>query len=136
MRCPEHYLQHPDRIKLELLPIIPAPQWSDASLPLGLSLLSIRLYAPGKWLRITAPGVDPELAINALVVDCKSLPTGKSQYQLKLAFPDKEQLFKARMLEQLCQISITQEDAPDEDAEKLALEWIESEAAHFPSDGI
>lgn len=136
MRCPEHYLQHPDRIKLELFPIVPAPQWSDASLPLGLSLLSLRLYTPGKWLRITAPGVDPELAINALVVDCQSLATGESQYQLKLAFPDKEQLFRARMLEQLCQISITQEDAPDEDAEKLALEWIESEAAHFPSDGI
>ncbi len=136
MRCPEHYLQHPDRIKLELFPIVPAPHWSDASLPLGLSLLSLRLYTPGKWLRITAPGVDPELTINALVVECQSPSSGKGQYQLKLAFPDKEQLFRARMLEQLCQISITQQDAPEEDAEKLALEWIESEAAHFPSDGL
>ncbi len=136
MRCPEHYLQHPDRIKLELLPIVPAPQWSDASLPLGLSLLSFRLYTPGKWLRITAPGVDPDLGINALVVECLPVPGQKSQYRLKLAFPDQEQLFRARMLEQLCQICISQEDAPDEDAEKLALEWIESEAAHFPSDGL
>lgn len=136
MRCPEHYLQHPDRIKLELLPIVPAPQWSDASLPLGLSLLSFRIYTPGKWLRITAPGVDPDLGINALVVECLPVPGQESQYRLKLAFPDQEQLFRARMLEQLCQICISQEDAPDDDAEKLALEWIESEAAHFPSDGL
>ncbi|MBP0049115.1 hypothetical protein H9C73_10230 [Marinobacterium sp. AK62] len=136
MRCPEHYLQHPDQIKLELLPIAPTPQWSDPSLPLGLSMLSFRQYIPGKWLRITAPEVDPCLGISALVVECLPAPDHQGQFELKLAFPDQEQLFRARMLEQLCQICICQQDSPEEDPEKLALEWIESEAAHFPSDGL
>jgi len=136
MRCPDHYLQHPDQIRLELLPIAPAPHWNDPSLPLGLSMLSYRNYAPGKWLRITAPCINPECEIDALVVECLPDPAHSEQCRLKLAFPDHEQLFRARMLEQLCQICIYQQDAPEEDAQQRALEWIELEAAHFPSDGL
>lgn len=136
MRCPDHYLQHPDQIRLELLPIAPAPDWIDPSLPLGLAMLSYRQYDPGKWLRITAPCVNPEFDMHALVVECLPDAAHSGQFRLKLAFPDDEQLFRARMLEQLCHICIYQQDAPEEDAQQRALEWIESEAAHFPPNGL
>ncbi len=131
---PQRYLQHPEQIELELSPLLHAPAASGSSLPLGLLLHCHHYYPSGKWLRIQAPALTEELSIDARVVDCDRGQHG--DYLLKLAFPDQEQLFRARMLEQLCQICIYQRHEPDKDLEQRALEWIESEAAHFPSDGL
>ncbi|MBR9828098.1 MAG: hypothetical protein GYB41_05595 [Oceanospirillales bacterium] len=131
---PQHYLQHPEQIELELSPLINAPSASDSSLSLGLSLHCHHYYPIGKWLRIQAPALTDELSIDARVVDCNR--DGPGQYRLQLSFPDQEQLFRARMLEQLCQICIYQHQTPEEERDRRALEWIDAEAAHFPSDDL
>ncbi|GAA0787265.1 hypothetical protein [Marinobacterium sediminicola] len=131
---PQCYLQHPEQIELELNPLMEAPASSTPPLPLGLLLHCHHYYPSGKWLRIQAPALTEELSFNARVVDCN--PGRKGDYLLKLSFPDQEQLFRARMLEQLCQIFIYQPQGPDKDLDQRALEWIEAEAAHFPSNGL
>ncbi|GAA0681146.1 hypothetical protein GCM10009104_02080 [Marinobacterium maritimum] len=131
---PQRYLQHPEQIELELSPLLKAPAASSSSIPLGLLLHCHHYYPSGKWLRIQAPALTEELSIDARVVDCDRGQQG--DYLLKLAFPDQEQMFRARMLEQLCQICIYQRHDPDKDLNQQALEWIEAEAAHFPSNGL
>ncbi len=131
---PQRYLQHPEQIELELSPLLKAPAASSPALPLGLLLHCHHYYPSGKWLRIQAPALTEELSIDARVIDCDRDPQG--DYLLKLAFPDQEQLFRARMLEQLCQICIYQRKDPDKGLDQRALEWIEAEAAHFPSNGL
>ena len=131
---PQCHLQHPEQIELELNPLLQAPAVSDETLPLGLLLHCHHYYPSGKWLRIQAPALTEELSIDARVVECDRDSQG--EYQLKLEFPDQEQLFRARMLEQLCQICIHQQPASDKDPDQQALEWIEAEAAHFPSNGL
>lgn len=131
---PQRYLQHPAQIELELSPLIPAPAAPDTSLPLGLLLHCDRYYPCGKWLRIQAPALTEELSIDARVVACDHDRQG--EYLLKLSFPNQEQLFRARMLEQLCQIWLYRPKTRDQDLDQRALEWIEAEAAHFPSNGL
>ncbi len=131
---PQRYLRHPEQIELELSPLLQAPDASGSSLPLGLLLHCHHYYPSGKWLRIQAPALTEELSIDARVIDCDRDQQGN--YLLKLAFPDQEQLFRARMLEQLCQICIHQRHSTDKDLDQQALEWIAAEAAHFPSNGL
>lgn len=133
MQNPQRYLQHPDQIELKLLPLDTTPPDPCTLLPLGLSLTTNAPHACGEWLRINAPMLASDLHISALVTDC--IREGK-RYTLKLAFLTQEQLFKARMLEQLCQITLYQRNAPAEESEKRALDWIAHQAAHFPSNGI
>jgi len=133
MHNPQRYLQHPDQIELRLLPLDKAPSDRDSPLPLGLSLTAGSPHTSGEWLRISAPSLSQDLYVNALVTDCCR---EGDHYLLKLAFLTQEQLFRARMLEQLCQIVLHQRKAPTEEAEKRALEWIARQAAHFPSNGL
>lgn len=135
MSGPQRYLQHPKQIELELSPLPTPPSVSDLPPPpLGLLLHSHHCYPRDQWLRIQAPALAETLNIDARVVDCRADQHG--DYLLRLSFPDQEQLFRARMLEQLCQIHLFQHRAPDQDPDQRALEWIESEAAHFPSNGL
>lgn len=134
MVSPQDYLQHPEQIELELCPLPNSPVTTDTALPLGLRLHVLHYHPHGQWLRIQAPALTEELSIDALVVDCS--PDQQGGYLLKLAFSDQEQLFRARMFEQLCQICIYQRCAPGHDHEQRALEWIEAQAAHFPSNGL
>ncbi|MBV0932740.1 hypothetical protein [Marinobacterium weihaiense] len=130
----KNYLQHPEQIELELRPLKAHQPVATPPMSLGLLLHSAHYYPCGKWLRIQAPALTEELSIDAQVVDCSR--TRQGDYLLKLAFEDPEQLFRARMFEQLCQICIHQDQAPEQDPDQRALEWIEARAAHFPSNGL
>ncbi|MBA4502381.1 hypothetical protein [Marinobacterium marinum] len=134
MTGPQHYLQHPEQVELELSALFNAPATPSPAQPLGLQLHTTHYYPDGKWLRVQAPALPEELSLQARVVGCDRCPQG--DYLLKLAFPDQEQLFRARMLEQICQISLQQQRAPHEDPDQQALDWIEAEAAHFPPNGL
>lgn len=133
MHNPQRYLQHPDQIELRLLPLDKTPSDCTSLLPLGLSLKAPGPHPSGEWLRISAPALSSDFCINALVTECTH---EGDHYTLKLAFLTQEQLFRARMLEQMCQITLYQHKAPAEESEKRALEWIAHQAAHFPSNGL
>ncbi|MDY6891471.1 MAG: hypothetical protein SVU24_07735 [Pseudomonadota bacterium] len=133
MHTPQRYLHHPDQIELRLLPLDNAPTERTSPLPLGLSLNTPSPHPRGEWLRISAPAISSDFCITALVSECHR---EGDHYRLHLAFLTPEQLFRGRMLEQLCQIALYQQRAPREEAERRALEWIEREAAHFPTDGL
>jgi len=133
MQKPQRYLHHPNQIELQLHPLDTPPPEHPEPLPLGLSLSSRIPYTCGTWLQICAPCLSADLCAQAQVIECT--PT-RNHYEIKLAFMTQEQLFQARMLEQLCQIMLYQRKAPAEESEQRALEWISRQARHFPSDGL
>lgn len=132
MQKPQRYLRHPQQIELRLLPLDSPPDY-HSPLPLGLSLTSPAPWPEGTWLQVCAPCLSADLCAQAQVVECMRTRNG---YELKLSFMTQEQLFRARMLEQLCQIMLYQRQTPEDEAEQRALEWISRQARHFPSDGL
>lgn len=68
---------------------------------------------------------------------CRGQPSG---YQLAVEFRSEANLYRVRMLEQLCHIKLYQVQRQRE-GEKIsfdtaAAQWIEQYAAHFPTDGL
>ncbi|WP_432696188.1 PilZ domain-containing protein [Marinobacterium sp. YM272] len=134
-RNPVHYMQHPTNIALVLTPIDTSAT-GNPTLPLGLICNTDTPYASGEQIEISAPKQAPEMSIRGEIAWCRSTGAG---HQVGVAFNKSDELYKIRMLEQLCHIEEYRRTHPSRnhpEKQGAALEWIEKFAAHFPTDGL
>ena len=136
MTHPDKYLQHPKAIGLRIEACSSLPN-SAQTLPLGLIINTQEAFQPGGFVRISHPSLCPETEIHASVLWCRRQDSG---YQLALEFRSEEDLYRVRLLEQLCYIKLYQVER-QRLGEKLSFDraaeqWIAQYAAHFPADGL
>lgn len=136
MTEPQLYIQHPNNVDIEFFPQSSVSSESDC-LPLGLICNQDTEYPLGTVLSVSHPQLSEELKIEAVVVWCRRQKNG---YQIGLGFRTEEDLYRVRMLEQLCHIQLYQKEMRSEgrklSQENAAKEWIAQYAAHFPADGL
>ena len=87
----------------------------------------------GSTVNVDIPSVSPPYHGNAEVRWCRCCG---DHYELGLQFTDQEEAFKARMVQQVCQIEmykmqVLERDGRLLDGEQAAAEWIEKYAADF-----
>lgn len=136
MTEPQVYIQHPKNIALEILSVPDTEPRTDI-LPLGLICHQSEPQTVGSQIILKHPALPENQPIEASVVWCRRQ---KSGYQIALGFRTEEDLYRIRMLEQLCHIQLYQKEMKQEgrklSAEGAAVEWISKYAAHFPTDGL
>ena len=136
MTEPQTYIQHPKSVALEILSA-PAKCQTDELMPLGLICNQPQDHSIGSLVVLKHPALPEDQPIEATVVWCRRQ---KSGYQIALGFLTEEELYRVRMLEQLCHIQLYQKEMKQEgrklSAEGAAVEWITKYAAHFPTDGL
>ncbi|MBN8455244.1 PilZ domain-containing protein [Accumulibacter sp.] len=103
----------------------------------GLACRSRRPLPVGSPVLLSIPLVQPPFRAAGVVVWCRRQG---AVYEVGIRFDDADDLFAARMVEQVCQIErYRQQVLRDEgrvlDAEAAAREWIERYAAGFPGFG-
>lgn len=149
---PISYIQHPDNTPLSLdarpssLPNAPPNAPPNATpdtlpdkppLPLGLICNSIQNLPNGTVVEISSPRVAPDMRSKGQIIWCRRLG---DRYQVGVAFYSSEELYTARMLEQLCHIEhyrrISVTTGARLSPEHAAREWIEQYAEKFPTDGL
>lgn len=133
---PISYIQHPDNTPLSL-DAYPSSPSDQQPLPLGLICNTLHSLPYGTLVEISSPGLAPEMSSKGQIIWCRQLG---DRYQVGVAFYSSEELYAARMLEQLCHIehyrrlSVTAGDRISK--ERAAREWIEQFAEKFPTDGL
>lgn len=134
-RNPVHYMQHPSTIALVLTPVA-KQNMSNPPLPLGLICNTDTPFSTAAQIEITAPKQAPDMNIRGEIAWCRDFGKG---YQVGVAFHSTSELYKIRMLEQLCHIEEYRRSSHSKTQagkQGAALEWIEKYAAHFPTDGL
>ena len=131
------YIRHPSSIPLEIkVADLPGPQneyLSNVSLG-GLSFCSKHKLATGMQIIIRIPLLKDGGQLSGQVVWCKRLG---SAYEVGVAFRDKEEAFRTRMVEQICHIEQYKNDIMTHEhreltSEQAAMEWIKKFAGSFP----
>ena len=128
-----HTLFKPYGIKLT--PISSAlPAASSPSLQTGIYCHWQHPFVEGQNLRLFVPNLTREAAADTQVIACQMNELG---YQLMLAFIDEEQVFRFRMVEQLCHIhqyhQLLQHRGRRLSLNEAAGEWIDRFAGSFNS---
>ena len=100
----------------------------------GLSFSCLHKLSPGAPLIIRISSVEPHFEARAQVAWCHR--DGKN-YVVGVAFTESEDLFRARMVEQLCHIEhykaeVLANEGRQLDGEQAAREWIAKFARGFP----
>lgn len=135
-RSPLNYIQHPANIPLILTPAS-ADALPQPPLPLGLICNSSQAFTTNSSVQISCPQLSSDIQCQGRIVWCRRQASG---YQVAVAFFTPDELYRIRMLEQLCHIDHYRRDCKAQGAplsrETAALEWIDKFAAHFPSDGL
>lgn len=103
----------------------------------GLAFESRSCPEQGQLVEIRIRAVKPEFRTRARVVWCRGLPQG---YEVGVAFLASSDAFRARMVEQVCQIERYRRDVREKEGRELtgpeaANEWIRKYAAGFPGRG-
>ena len=100
----------------------------------GLSFQSRRRMHPGVVLNISLPIANPVFEIKGRVAWCRP---NDGLWDVGVEFLEADKLFKARMVEQVCQIEHYKKEVLEREGrlltgEEAALEWIQKFAAEFP----
>ncbi len=100
----------------------------------GLSFSSSREIAPGTLITIRVPTVEPGFEARARVAWCQSIGEG---FVVGVAFCEPDDLFRVRMVEQLCHIEhykadVLAREGRQLNGEQAAREWIRKFAHRFP----
>ena len=131
------YIRHPSSIPLEVkIADLPGPQneyLNNVSLG-GLSFHSKHELAAGARITIRIPLLKETIQVSGQVVWCNRL--GES-YEVGVSFPDKEDAFRTRMVEQICHIEQYRSEVLEHEhrqltSEQAAIEWIKKYAGTFP----
>jgi len=132
------YIRHPSDIPIEYQADeqntgISQDQLHDIS-PGGLSFCSARALDPGTLISIRISCVQPGFEARAQVVWCRR---GGDGFVIGVAFIERGDLFRARMVEQICHIEHYRADVLASegrrlDGEQAAREWIQKFAVDFP----
>ena len=130
------YLRHPSDMPVELrlrrLPPISRQQLCNISLG-GLACNSSRRFRRGSAVELRIPALGEQARYRGVVAWCRRQADA---FLVGIAFLDEDTLFRARMVEQICQIEHyrrEQEQLRGQplDSESMAHEWITRHAAEF-----
>jgi len=106
--------------------------------PGGICIECQEPFDPGTELLLSIPAIAGDRAFRGRVVWSNRSAPGERSYQVGLCFPSDGDAFRARMIEQICQIEsyrrrIESREGRRLSADDAAREWIERHAADFPS---
>lgn len=132
-----NYIRHPSDIPIH---VIPVDSGTDDAQPLndishgGLSFYSRTAHAPGVMIRLKIPLVTPVFEASGKVVWCRASATG---FIVGIEFLDSVDMFRARMVEQICHIehykkTVRAKEGRALSSQEAALEWIGKYAEGFP----
>ena len=131
------YIRHPSSIPLEVKIADRAERQGEylnnVSLG-GLSFHSASQLEAGARVTIRIPLLRDFIQVNGQVVWCNKLDNA---YEVGVAFQDKEEAFRTRMVEQICHIEqyrneVWQREHRQLTSEQAAVEWIKKYANTFP----
>lgn len=131
------YLRHPADIPIDYeLAGVVADQHeyiTDISTG-GLSFKAAKCLAIGAIVRIRIPLTNPAFEVSARVAWCSP---AEGHFLVGVAFLHADEGFRARMVEQVCQIEAYKREVREREGRELtgqqaALEWIGRHAADFP----
>ncbi len=100
----------------------------------GLSFSSKNELATGATVSIKIPLIQPEFEAVGRVSWCRP---GNTLFEIGVEFLNKDDMFRARMVEQICHIEQYKQEVLKKEGRKLnggeaALEWIQKHAPQFP----
>lgn len=103
----------------------------------GLCFRYANRLAPGDTVTVRIPGVTPPFEAASRVVWCQTDGDG---YQVGVEFLDHQDLYRVRMIEQVCQIEHYRREMREKHgrvltSQEAALEWISRFARSFPGIG-
>lgn len=134
------FIRHPSDIPIEICGDFSVKdakeQLKDVSNE-GLSFTCEKKLDIGQIITIRISSVTPPF--NALARVCWCHPQ-QGRYSIGIQFKDGEELFRVRMVEQICHIEhykrqVWEQEGRKLDGEQAAMEWIEKYAADFPASG-
>ncbi|MGA6106572.1 PilZ domain-containing protein [Pseudomonas solani] len=130
------FLRHPSDLPVELVlrkhSFLPRQRLHNISLG-GVACNSLRSFRKGTAIELRIPLLGDEARYAGIVAWCRKQP---DDYLVGICFTDEETLFRARMVEQVCQIEVYRKQRELEAGEELpieriAQEWIARHAAEF-----
>ncbi len=133
-----NYIRHPSDIPIQF---VEGEQQAPVSHAMnnvgygGLSFNSDKPLAKGTQLHICINTVDPVFEADGIVVWCKQ---EGNDFVIGMEFTNKEDIFLARMVEQVCHIEHYKKEIFEKEGRKLtskqaANEWISKYARVFPN---
>jgi hypothetical protein len=101
----------------------------------GLAFISSRKLKIRDRVRVCIPALKDDNCLTGLVVWCEKSAEG---YEIGLEFDSSEELFRLRMIEQLCHIEHYRKEIELQHGRKLTIEeaakeWISEYAGNFPA---
>ena len=101
----------------------------------GLAFISSRKLKVMDKVRVCIPLLPDDNCVTGLVVWCEKSAAG---YEVGLEFDRSEELFRMRMIEQLCHIEHYRKEIESQHGRKLTIEeaakeWISEYAGNFPA---
>ncbi len=132
------YIRHPSDIPIEFQTDEQTEGTSEEHLNNisagGLSFTTTRALKAGSLITIRITNVEPDFVARAQVAWCKAEGGG---FVVGVAFAESSDLFRARMVEQVCHIEhykaeVLAEEGRQIDGEQAAQEWIQKFATQFP----
>jgi hypothetical protein len=131
------YIRHPADIPVQIevksQPLQQRRQISNVSYG-GLAFLSDCFIDPGAQIRVCIDMVDPKFEADGIVTHCRQKP---GQYLVGVEFIHRDDLYIARMVEQICHIQhykqqVATYEGRELSAQEAASEWISKYACTFP----
>ena len=131
-----HFLRHPSDMPVELVvrkqACVPKQRLNNISLG-GVACNSKRAFRRGTAVEMRIPLFGEHACYPGVVAWCCKQ---EGQYLVGIAFVDEDTLFRARMVEQVCQIEHYRHQREQElgcslTVEAVAQEWISQHAAEF-----
>jgi len=133
------FIRHPTDIPIDIqyaaLPPVSHQALHNVSLG-GLAFKSLAAWEVGSVVTLRIPLVKPPFESIGQVVWCR---TYEAAYYVGVEFIEQNDVFKARMVEQVCQIEryrrMLEKEGRKITIEEAAMEWIQRYAADFPTTG-
>lgn len=132
-----HFLRHPSDMPVELIQrrqaFLPHQRLNNISLG-GVACNSPKGFRKGTAVELRIPLLGEQARYPGVVAWCRRQT---DNYLVGVAFIDEDTLFRARMVEQICQIEHyrrqrEQQSGEPLEVEKVAREWIALHAENFP----
>ncbi|AYC32681.1 PilZ domain-containing protein [Pseudomonas cavernae] len=132
------FLRHPSELPVELIQrkhaFLPKQRLHNISLG-GVACNSSKSFRRGTAVELCIPLLGDQARCAGVVAWCRKQ---LDDYLIGIAFIDEDSLFRARMVEQICQIEQYRQQREQQagqplPVEAVAQEWIAQHAADFPS---
>jgi len=133
-----HFIRHPLDVPIEIrTELLGAASLQSHDISLGgLAVHSDVPVAAGSLIEVRITHVDPAFEARARVAWCRPCRGGPG-HEVGVSFLDREDVFRARMVVQICHIedyrrSVARAEGRELTPEQAACEWIDKYAHKFP----